>query len=248
VSCDHALLALLDALELQRSLLRDGARDADAGPHRAAFEAVERVAVTEANRLTGDAAVPAVVRARARAFVAGATRTTSRPAIPAPVPPRAPTPMPSMPAALPRSATPGAPAPLFGVPRIPSGARAGAVPSQASPAGAFPGLAALLSPTHEPAPKLSSDGRLRIEDHLGALTAGWTCPHCGIDVAMTLHVSRVRGGRSAVVVDVVCAHCNQRSPLPAPLQRSFDRLYGPLIGQSGTSFSPELHGLRWDGT
>jgi len=53
---------LLDALELQRSLLCDGARETDACPRRAAFEALERVAVTEANRLTGDCAVPALGR------------------------------------------------------------------------------------------------------------------------------------------------------------------------------------------
>lgn|GEM_PF-5693049 len=73
-------------------------------------------------------------------------------------------------------------------------------------------------------------------------------PDCGIDGAMTLHVARVRGGRSAVIVEVVCAHCDQRSPLPAPQRRALERLFDPLIGQSGTSFSPELHGLRWDGT
>gem|GEM_PF-5163503 len=62
VPCEHALLTLLDALELQRSLLCDGARETDACPRRAAFEALERVAVTEANRLTGDCAVPALGR------------------------------------------------------------------------------------------------------------------------------------------------------------------------------------------
>lgn len=278
MSCEHAFLALLDALEIQRSILGDASRgaDVDTGPHRAAFEALERTAVTEANRLTVDASVPAVVRARARSFVIAATRTPTRSGLTSPAALR-PTPTPITGTVVPRMTTPTAqiatsavvprmttpaaqvatgavlpraasgtrptttPMP-FPAPSLPMGA---AVPPRFSPANAFPGLASagVLS-TEVP----SSTSRLRVDDHLGALVAGWTCPHCALDIARTLHVSRVLGGRNAAVVDVVCANCSRRSPLPSAQWRAFDRLFGPFIGQSGAGFRPDAHGLQWDGT
>ena len=281
MSCEHAFLALLDALEIQRSILGDPSRgaDADGGPHRAAFESLERTAVTEANRLTADASVPAVVRARARAFVTAATRTPTRSGLratatptPATVMPRMTTPTAQIAAitVLPRAPSgtrPTMPAPAAAVPMTKTPAptmasttasatasatatatlSATSVPPHASPANAFPGLAAVgaLGPDAPATPAMS---RLRVEDHLASLTGEWSCPHCSLDVAKTLHVSRVLGGRNAVVVDVVCGNCGRRSSLPTAQFRAFDRLFGPFIGQSGGSFRPDAHGLQWDGT
>jgi hypothetical protein len=90
--------------------------------------------------------------------------------------------------------------------------------------------------------------RARLDDHLVTLTTDWTCPHCGVDVARTLHLSRVLHGRAAVVVDVVRAGCNRRSPLPRPQVKVFDSLFGALIGISGSTFKPDSHGFFWDNT
>ncbi len=256
MSCEHAFLALLDALEIQRSLLRDGRGDADVGPHRAAFEALERAALTEANRLTGDATVPAVVRARVRAFVSATSRTTTRstmrtattPIPPTALVPRAPTPAILPAPALPRTNT---------GPRSPAGS-----PPHSSP-GSFPGLAAAgvastLTPTMPTTTTLSGgaarvpmnneQARQRVKDFLVALAEAWTCPHCGVDVARTLHLSRVQSGRAGVVVDVVCAGCARHSPLPPSQAATFDGLFGPLIGINGAGFRPEAYGFVWDNT
>jgi hypothetical protein len=150
---------------------------------------------------------------------------------------------------MPRMTTPIAQLTAVAVlPRIASGARPppspGPVPPRASPASAFPGLAAVGAL----GPDAAAAARVRVEDHLTGLTADWTCPQCNLDVARTLHVSRVLGGRSAVLVDVICANCSRRSPLPTTQNRAFDRLFGPLVGQSGAGFRPDAHGLQWDGT
>ncbi len=278
MSCEHAFLALLDALEIQRSILGDAARgaDADNGPHRAAFESLERSAITEANRLTADASVAAVVRARARAFVTAATRTPTRSGLRAAATPTSGTVMPRMAtpvaqiatvAVLPRAPSGTRPSaattttpmsvPASGLPRMMTPASTSlpprtvtpastSAPPRTSPSSAFPGLAAVGAFTADP--PSSATSRVRVEDHLSSLAAGWSCAHCGLDIAHTLHVSRVFGGRNAVVVDVVCANCSQRSPLPQAQFRAFDRLFGPYIGQSGGSFRPDSHGLLWDGT
>ncbi len=312
MSCEHAFLTLLDALEIQRGILGDASRgaDTDTGPHRAAFEAIERAAVTEANRLTGDASVPAVVRARTRAFVAATTRTPTRSGLRA-----AMTPAPG--AVVPRMTTPVAQlSTVAALPRTPTGTRPGptmptstaltsppspprtmtpqqasssppssssssssssppwssppsssssppapaattlaplAVRPQTSPASAFPGLAAVgalgaEAPPPQPAQPTLQPPRVRVEDHLASLTVDWTCPHCTLANAKGLHVARVLGGRDAVVVDVVCANCARRSPLPSAQLRAFDRLFGPFIAAGGSGFRPDAHGLRWDGT
>jgi hypothetical protein len=254
VSCEHAFLALLDALEIQRSLLRDGRSDADVGPHRAAFESLERAALTEANRLTGDATVPAVVRARVRAFVSATSRTTTRSTMrtaTTPIPPAA---------LMPRAPTPAIlPAPAL--PRTNSGPRAPAGGPPTPSPGSFPGLAVAgvaatmtlpttttLSGGTARVPMNNEQARQRVKDFLVALADEWTCPHCGVDVVRTLHLSRVQSGRAGVVIDVVCAGCARHSPMPPSQGPVFDGLFGPLIGINGAGFRPEAYGFLWDNT
>jgi hypothetical protein len=248
VSCEHAFLAFLDALEIQRSLLRDArGADTDVGPHRAAFEALERAAITEANRLTGDATVPAVVRARVRSFVTATTRasirsqvrTATTPVPPAAIVPRATTPAMSSTPPLPRAVT--------------SSSRPGLGAVRAATPSAFPGLATVGAL----ASSVSSSGnaspaneliRQRVKEFLVALSGAWVCPSCAVDVARTLHLSRVQSGRAGVVVDVVCAGCGRRSALPASQAKALDGLFGPLIGINGAGFRPESYGFTWDNT
>jgi hypothetical protein len=90
--------------------------------------------------------------------------------------------------------------------------------------------------------------RERMKEFLVALTGDWRCPFCTVDVARTLHLSRVQSGRVGVVVEVVCAGCGRRSPLPPSQVRAFDELFGPLLGINGAGFRPETYGLLWDNT
>lgn len=227
-------------------MLRDGRGDADLGPHRQAFEALERAAVTEANRLSGDATVPAVVRARVRSFVTATTRATTRTTLRTATTPQPPT------AIVPRAPTPVA-QPVPPLPRATTaGPRPGLGPLRAATPNSFPGLVAvgaLGGPSPPASGTPANDAvRQRLKDFLVALAAEWTCAHCGVDLARTLHVSRVQSGRAGVLVDVVCANCGRRSPLPPTQAGAFDSLFGSLIGMTGTGFRPETWGLSGDGT
>jgi hypothetical protein len=278
VSVDYAFFALLDAIEAQRAQLRDGssrgAGDADAEGWRVAFEMVERVALAEANRLIADATVSATARTRARNFatavlkhgnrsgsrplttpagsMAGVPRTSTPAGLPSVLPSVLPAAVPpsispaasfaAPPASIPRTSS----VPGFGSPRAPTPATVpGMFPPRTSSVtglmGSSLGQLPALSPTSGPV-------RARLDDHLVTLTTDWNCPHCGVDVAKTLHLSRVLHGRAAVVVDVVCAGCNRRSPLPRAQVKVFDSLYGALIGISGSTFKPDSHGFLWDNT
>jgi hypothetical protein len=83
----------------------------------------------------------------------------------------------------------------------------------------------------------------RIEDHLLAIAAGWSCPHCKEDVVDACAVSLVSAGLSGMRVELVCGNCQKRSP-PTPAGRKhFDVTFGAEVSPT---WNPERHGLRWD--
>jgi len=84
---------------------------------------------------------------------------------------------------------------------------------------------------------------VRVEQHLLAMAAGWTCKHCSEDVPQGAFVTGVQAGRAAIRVDIVCKACGQRSPTTGAGVKVFDTHFGPLVS---STWNPEVHGFSWD--
>ena len=84
---------------------------------------------------------------------------------------------------------------------------------------------------------------VQLSSHLIELSAGWTCPRCGSDVAQGAAVSDVERGAAFLSLSLVCAECGERSKPADAGRKVFAQRFGHL---AKPGWNPAANGFLHD--